>query len=101
MRRLELPAPIRLLKWRVPLLVVAAVPDGPLVQVRPDGAVHPVVWADEPERIERKWLQDAVAESERDYYRVELATGARLWIGRAGAMRQDRPARWFLHGYLT
>jgi hypothetical protein len=31
----------------------------------------------------------------------ELATGTRLWIGRAAALRPDRPARWFLHGYFA
>ena len=24
-----------------------------------------------------------------------------LWIGRVRALRPDRPARWFLHGYLA
>ena len=101
LRHSKLAAPVRLLKRPVPLMVVAMVPDGPPVQVRLDGAVHPVAWADGPERIEREWWQDAAAGPGRDYYRVELATGARLWIGRAGALRQDRPARWFLHGYLA
>jgi protein ImuB len=100
-RRSELPAPVRLLKRPVPLMVVTVVPEGPPVQVRHNGVVHPVAWADGPERIEREWWQDAAEGSGRDYYRVELATGARLWIGRAGAVRQDRPARWFLHGYMA
>jgi protein ImuB len=82
-------------------MVMAEVPDGPPVQLRLNGAVHQVAWSDGPERIEREWWHDLEERSGRDYYRVELATGARLWIGRAGALRPDRPARWFLHGYLA
>ena len=100
-RRADLPAPVRLLKRPVPLMVMATVPDGPPVQLRLDGTVHQVAWADGPERIEPEWWHDATARSGRDYYRVELRSGARLWIGRAKALRPDRPARWFLHGYLA
>ena len=99
--RSELPAPVRLLKRPVPLMVMATVPDGPPVQLRVDGAVHQVAWCDGPERIEPEWWHDPADRSGRDYYRVQLASGARLWIGRAGALRRDRPARWFLHGYLA
>jgi protein ImuB len=80
-------------------MVMATVPDGPPVQLRL--TVHPVAWADGPERIEPEWWHDATAHSGRDYHRVELRSGARLWIGRAKARRPDRPARWFLHGYLA
>jgi protein ImuB len=100
-RRSDLPAPVRVLKRPVPLKVMATVPDGPPVQLRLDGTVHQVAWADGPERIEREWWHAATAGAGRDYYRVELRSGARLWIGRAGALRPDRPARWFLHGYLA
>jgi protein ImuB len=100
-RRADLPAPVRLLRRPVPLMVMATVPDGPPVQLRLDGTVHPVAWANGPERIEPEWWHDATARSGRDYYRVELRSGARLWIGRAKALRPDRPARWFLHGYLA
>jgi protein ImuB len=37
----------------------------------------------------------------RDYYRVGLRSGARLWIGRTGTLRPGQPVRWFLHGYLA
>jgi protein ImuB len=97
----ELAAPVRLLARPTPLMVVATVPDGPPVQVRHDGAVHSVVWADGPERIEREWWHDTTDRSGRDYYRVQLRSGVRLWIGRVDALRPDRPPRWFLHGYLA
>ena len=92
--------PVRLLSRPVPLMVVAAVPDGPPARVRLDGAVHPVIWADGPDRVEAEWWREAGERPGRDYYRVALGSGARLWVGRAGPMRPGQPARWFLHGYL-
>jgi protein ImuB len=100
-RRSDLPAPVRLLKRPLALMVVALVPDGPPERLRLNGVVHQVAWADGPDRIEREWWRDAADGPGRDYYRVELTSGARLWVGRAGTLRQDRPARWFLHGYLA
>jgi protein ImuB len=99
--RSALPAPVRLLKRPVPLKVIAMVPDGPPLRLRVNGAVHDVARSDGPERIEPEWWYDPATRCGRDYYRVELTSGARLWIGRAGALRPDRPARWFLHGYLA
>jgi protein ImuB len=32
----------------------------------------------------------------RDYYRVELSSGARLWVCRAGEPGAEAP--WWLHG---
>jgi protein ImuB len=95
-----LPVPVRLLKRPIPLTVMATVPDGPPVRVRLDGRVHQVSWADGPERIEPEWWRDPPDRLARDYYRVELDTGARLWVGRTGAGPPDQAARWFLHGYL-
>jgi protein ImuB len=80
---------------------MAVMPDGPPVQLRLDGVVQQVAWFDGPERIEREWWHDPDDRSGRDYYRVELASGTRLWIGRAAALRPDRPPRWFLHGYFA
>ncbi len=95
-----LPQPVRLLERPVPLMVVAAVPDGPPARVRHNGAVHPVLWADGPDCLEAEWWCEPEDRPGRDYYRVALTSGARLWIGRAPAARPDQPPRWFLHGYL-
>ena len=64
-------------------MVVAAVPDGPPARVRYDGAVHAVLWADGPDCLEPEWWREPEERPGRDYYRVALASGARLWIGRA------------------
>ena len=95
-----LPQPVRLLARPVPLRVVAAVPDGPPARVRFDGAVHPVLWADGPDCLEAEWWCEPEERPGRDYYRVALLSGARLWIGRAPPAHPDQPPRWFLHGYL-
>jgi protein ImuB len=92
--------PVLMLKRPVPVMVVAAVPDGPPHQVRLHGSVQAVVSCDGPERIEREWWRDDASGS-RDYYRVQLQSGSRLWIGRKAALRPDRPDRWFLHGYMA
>lgn len=93
--------PVRLLSRPVPLRVVAAVPDGPPARVRLHGAVHPVLWADGPDRVEAEWWREPGKRPGRDYYRVALGSGARLWVGRAGPIRPGQPPRWFLHGYLA
>lgn len=93
-------APVRLLARPVPLMVVAAVPDGPPAQVRLDGTVHAVAWADGPDRLEGEWWREPDGRPGRDYWRVGLGNGSRLWLGRARAPRADRPPRWFLHGFL-
>jgi protein ImuB len=97
----SLPAPVRLLKRPVPLMVLAEIPGGPPLRLRLDGRVHDVARSDGPERIEPEWWHDTERRTGRDYYRVELASGSRLWIGRIEAVRPDRPPRWFLHGYLA
>ena len=99
--RSDVSAPVRLLQRPIPLMVLASVPDGPPAQVRHDGAVHQVVWADGPERIEREWWQDTTDRTGRDYYRVQLSSGIRLWISRVAALRLHPPPRGFLHGYLA
>ena len=100
-QRSPLPAPVRLLKQPQPVVVVALACDGSPAQMRLDGTIHHVATADGPERIEREWWHDAADRAGRDYYRVELQSGLRLWIGRVSAPRPNRPDRWFLHGYLA
>lgn len=48
-------------------------------------------------RLEPEWWRDRPGRFRRDYYWVELASGARLWICRTGL--PDAP-RWLLHGHL-
>ncbi len=95
-----LPPPVRLLQRPVPLTVTAGVPDGPPARVLHEGAVHPVLWADGPDCREAEWWCEPDGRPGREYYRVALASGARLWMGRSPPVRPGQPPRWFLHGYL-
>ena len=106
--------PCRLLAKPEPIEdVVALVPDGPPVRFRWRRALHEVVAAEGPERIEGAWWSEHGGPA-RDYFRVEDARGLRFWLFRAGlyrdmtqALRSERAheiahgfamPRWFLHG---
>ena len=106
--------PCRLLAKPEPIEdVVALVPDGPPVRFRWRRALHEVVAAEGPERIEGAWWSEHGGPA-RDYFRVEDARGLRFWLFRAGLYRDMAQAprlehahemahgfampRWFLHG---
>jgi protein ImuB len=92
------PRPVRLLR-RPPIIeVMAEVPDGPPFRLRLRRAWQRVLRAEGPERVEPEWWRDRPDRLPRDYYRVELDCGARLWVCRAGPMGEG--ARWVLHGHL-
>jgi protein ImuB len=103
------PRPLRLLLRPEPIEAVAEVPDGPPLRFRWRRALHEVISAEGPERIEGVWWsEDArhpVGNLTRDYFRVEDNTGLRFWLFRAGLYRDlvpggDAPA-WFLHGMFA
>ncbi len=95
------PRPLRLLTRPEPIEAVAEVPDGPPLRFRWRRALHEVVAAEGPERIEAAWW-DEHGGSARDYFRVEDKSGLRFWLFRAGLYRdlaQGAAApTWFLHG---
>jgi protein ImuB len=96
------PRPLRLLAKPEPIDdVFALVPDGPPVRFRWRRALHEIVAAEGPERIEGAWWS-AQAGSARDYFRVEDKAGLRFWLFRSGLYRdmaRGLPApSWFLHG---
>jgi protein ImuB len=75
----------------IPIEVVSIVPDGPPVRFRWHAAEHVIEASWGPERIETGWWRGPHVE--RDYYRVETATGQRFWV-----FRQNDTGNWFLHG---
>jgi len=91
------PRPLRLLVKPEPIEAIAAVPDGPPVRFRWRRALHEVVAADGPERIEGAWWSEEAGPA-RDYFRVEDKAGHRFWLFRAGLYRSAEQPRWFLHG---
>jgi protein ImuB len=95
------PRPVRLLSRPEPIEAVAEVPDGPPLRFRWRRALHEVIAAEGPERIEGVWWNEHGG-SARDYFRVEDKSGLRFWLFRAGLYR-DLPQgtaapTWFLHG---
>lgn len=100
------PRPLRLLTPPEPIEALAEVPDGPPLRFRWRRALHEVIAAEGPERIEGAWWKEAdatfAAGRARDYFRVEDKTGLRFWLFRAGLYRDidtgETPPRWYLHG---
>jgi protein ImuB len=100
------PRPLRLLTRPEPIEAVAEVPDGPPLRFRWRRALHEVVAAEGPERIEGAWWSEHGGHSfgnlARDYFRVEDKSGLRFWLFRAGLYRDlvpgDPAPTWFLHG---
>jgi len=95
------PRPLRLLTRPEPIEAVAEVPDGPPLRFRWRRALHEVIAAEGPERIEGVWWSEHNGPA-RDYFRVEDKGGLRFWLFRAGLYRDisqgaTAPA-WFLHG---
>jgi protein ImuB len=102
------PRPLRLLHRPEPIEAVAEVPDGPPLRFRWRRALHEVIAADGPERIEGAWWSEHNgnnANLARDYFRVEDKTGLRFWLFRAGLYRDvvhgAAPPAWFLHGMFA
>ena len=87
------PLPVLLLRRPEPLEALALLPDDPPTRLRWRGVAHRVERAAGPLRLEPEWWRVGPALLRRDYYQVELASGARLWVCRSGP-------RWLLHGHL-
>ncbi len=104
------PRPLRLLTRPEPIEALAEVPDGPPLRFRWRRALHDVISAQGPERIESAWWSEPGAQSAdnraRDYFRVEDKSGLRFWLYRSGLYRDlvrgdlanAAPPSWFLHG---
>ena len=95
------PRPLRLLTRPEPIEALAEVPDGPPLRFRWRRALHEVIAAEGPERIEGAWWSEQGGPA-RDYFHVEDKSGLRFWLFRAGLYRdlaRDAAApTWFLHG---
>jgi protein ImuB len=89
------PRPPRLLRRPLQVSAVALLPDAPPSLLRIGRVVHRIRAAEGPERCEPEWWRDRPDRLARDYYRLELATGARLWVCRLGFGAE---ARWFVRG---
>ena len=98
------PRPLRLLARPEPIEAMAEVPDGPPLRFKWRRALHEVIAAEGPERIEGAWWSEHGGPT-RDYFRVEDKSGLRFWLFRAGLYRDLTPdgayPSWFLHGMFA
>ena len=94
------PRPVRLLQRPLYIGAMALLPDAPPSLLRIGRQAQRVVRAEGPERVEPEWWRDRPGRKLRDYYRVELASGARLWVCRVGLAEPGEDPRWVLHGHL-
>ena len=105
--------PLRLFDPPEPVEVMAEVPDGPPIHLRWRRRPLRIVIAHGPERIAPEWWRPAALTADhshdltRDYWRIEDATGRRLWLYREGiygastAAPDSRLPRWFVHGLFA
>jgi transposase-like protein len=98
--------PVRLSRRPVPLAAVGLSPGRsvPLLRWDHGGPAYRVYAAEGPERIEPEWWRDRPGRPARDYWRMELASGARFWVCRVALAAPDgggRDDRWFLHGLFA
>ncbi len=102
--------PLRLLDPPEPVEVMAEVPDGPPMHMRWRRRPLRIVAADGPERVAPEWWLPAalsergVSDRTRDYWRIEDASGRRLWLyreGSYGAPDPFKPPRWYVHGLFA
>jgi protein ImuB len=89
--------PVRLLRRPLEVGAMALLPDAPPSLLRIGRIGHRVRAAEGPERIEPEWWRARPDRPGRDYYRVELASGVRLWVCRSGFGAE---ARWFVQGRM-
>ncbi len=98
------PRPVRLLAKPERIATVAQLPDYPPKLFIRHGIRQRVIAADGPERIFGEWWRrDAEIDAIRDYFRIELETGERLWIFRSGDGEHTETGSydWFLHGVFA
>ncbi len=94
--------PLRLLDHPEEVRVLYAVPEGPPAQFVWRRQTHRVARYAGPERIAPEWWKDRPGTRLRDYFKVEDASGRRLWLYREGVLGDGRGAepRWFVHGFF-
>jgi protein ImuB len=92
--------PLRLLEPPEEIRVIYAVPEGPPLHFVWRRRRYRVTRQQGPERIAPEWWRDRPRTRLRDYFRIEVTEGSRLWIYREGLHHDGRGGapRWFLHG---
>ena len=102
------PRPLILIEPPEPVDTLAEVPHGAPAQFRWRRVVRHVARVEGPERLSPEWWRGTSAARTRDYFRVEVDSGARFWLFREGlydaedgADFGDRAPTWWLHGLFA
>ena len=96
------PRPVRLLDRPEPVKVVAMMPDHPPAMIRWRHYNWTVLRATGPERIGPRWWDPKRTDRlSRDYYRVEVEDGRRLWLCREGLVERGDEVSWFIYGLFS
>ena len=92
--------PLRLFDPPEEVVVIYAVPEGPPARLSWRRVALRVVRFEGPERIAPEWWRDRSGTRLRDYYKVEVTDGRRLWLFREGIVGDARGGapRWFVQG---
>ena len=101
--RRDWPRPLRLLERPERIETMAVLPDQPPVAITYRGQRMRVRAGDGPERMFVPWLQADNRYAVRDYYRLEVDSGERLWAWRAGDGEDPRTGdmSWWLAGWFA
>ena len=96
------PRPVRLLDRPEPVKVVAMMPDHPPAMIRWRHYNWTVLRATGPERVGPRWWDpNRTDRLSRDYYRVEVEDGRRLWLCREGLVERGDEVSWFIYGLFS
>ncbi|PQJ09389.1 nucleotidyltransferase [Flavipsychrobacter stenotrophus] len=96
--RTDLPRPLYILPQPEIIEVTVPIPDYPPMLFIYKGALHTIIKADGPERIEQEWW--ITGGLQRDYYCVEDEKGGRYWLFRSGHYSSGEP-EWYIHGFFA
>ncbi|UWR24068.1 DNA polymerase Y family protein [Sulfitobacter sp. S190] len=104
-RMIDLPRerPLRLLEPPEEIGVLYAVPEGPPARFRWRRVSYLMARFEGPERVAPEWWRARPETRLRDYYKVEVGDGRRLWLYREGIVGDGRGGdpRWFVHGVFS
>ncbi|MEP2921834.1 MAG: DNA polymerase Y family protein [Sulfitobacter sp.] len=92
--------PLRLFEPPEEVAVLYAVPEGPPARFSWRRVTFLMLRFEGPERIAPEWWRDRAGTRLRDYYKVEVTDGRRLWLFRDGVVGDARGGdpRWFVQG---
>ncbi len=99
------PRPIRLLSNAEQITTISVLPDHPPQQLIWRKKHWNVTQASGPERIGPAWWQTDLVNSSsdartRDYYRLQLSQGPRIWVFREGLTERGDPISWYMQGFF-